>query len=132
MSRLSTTNNGFITSIAGISIPRGCSAVQVKYANLSDSQAGRGMDGTMWPGIFAQVRTLSCNWNGLRPDQIQAILSSVKCSNGFDVTWYDPESGSYQTSQFYAGDRTADVKCFYNNHELIGLQMNLIEITPYR
>lgn len=125
------TNQGSLVSIAGVSIPKGASTLAVNYFDVSDPDAGNSMTGSMWKGYIGSKRKLEIMWNALYPDVIKSVLTAVKGKNSFNVCFYDPESGTYVTSAFYAGDRRADFKWFYRNHELIGLQMNLIEVDCY-
>jgi hypothetical protein len=99
--------------------------------DLSDKDSGNSTNGTMWKGYIGEKRKLNCSFNSLYPDHIRTILQAVQGKNEFQVQFYDWESGTYVTSDFYVGDRTIDVKVFYNNHELAGLTMNLIEVRPY-
>lgn len=131
MSRLPVTNQGSLVSIAGVSVPHGASSLVVNYMDISDPDAGNSIDGTMWKGYIGSKRKLEASWNALYPDHIRAVLQAVKGKNSFPVQFYDPESGTYVTSNFYVGDRKADFKVFYDGHELIGLSMNMIEISCY-
>lgn len=125
------TNIGSLVSIAGVNVPKGASTLSITYYDVSDPDAGNSITGSMWKGVIGCKRKLEIMWNALYPQTIQAILTAVKGLNSFAVRFYDPESGDYVTSNFYAGDRKSDFKWFYNNHELIGLQMNLIEVDCY-
>ena len=128
MSRLHTTNLGSLVSVNGIQVPKGCSTLSITYQDTSDSDSGRSpLTGSMWKGYIGTLRTLKCSWNSLYPDHTRKILQAVKGLNRFPVQFYDPESGEYVTSDFYVGDRTSDIKTFYSNHELIGLNLTLIE-----
>jgi len=131
MSRLPVTNQGSLVSIAGVSVPKGASSLVVNYMDISDQDAGNSMTGSMWKGYIGSKRKLEASWNAMYPDHIRTVLQAVKGKNSFAVTFYDPESGSYVTSNFYVGDRKADFKVFYDNHELIGLSMNMIEVDCY-
>ena len=132
MSRLHTTNLGSLVSVNGVQVPKGCSTLSITYQDTSDSDSGRsGLTGSMWKGYIGTLRTLKCVWNSLYPDHIREILQAVKGLNKFPVQFYDPESGEYVTSDFYVGDRSTDIKTFYRNHELIGLNLTLIENDPY-
>lgn len=131
MSRLPVTNQGSLVSIAGVAVPKGATTLQVVYYDISDADAGNSMTGSMWKGYVGSKRKLNCTWNAMYPNHIRTVLQAVKGKNSFAVCFYDPESGSYVTSNFYVGDRTTDFKVFYNNHELIGLQMNMIEVSCY-
>lgn len=131
MGRLPVTNRGSLVSIAGVTVPKGASSLTVNYMDISDPDSGNSMTGSMWKGYIGSKRKLECSWNAMYPDHIMTVLQAVKGKNGFPVCFYDPESGTYVTSDFYVGDRKADFKTFYDNHELIGLSMNLIEVNCY-
>lgn len=133
MSRLplGIVNKGSLVSIAGVNVPKGATTLVVNYMDVSDPDAGNSMTGDMWKGYIGSKRKLEVTWNALYPDHIKTVLSNIKGKNSFNVEFYDPESGTYVQSAFYVGDRRADFKWFYNNHELIGLQMNLIEVSCY-
>lgn len=133
MSRLPNgiTNVGSLVSIAGVAVPKGATTLAVSYMDVSDPDSGNSMTGSMWKGYIGSKRKLEISWNALYPEHIKTVLQCVKGKNSFSVTFYDPESGTYVTSDFYVGDRRADFKWFYNGHELIGLQMNLIEVNCY-
>lgn len=125
------TNIGSLVSIAGVTVPKGASTLAITYFDVSDPDAGNSITGSMWKGYIGSKRKLEITWNALYPTVIQTVLAAVKGLNSFAVNFYDPESGQYVTSNFYAGDRKSDFKWFYNNHELIGLQMSLIEVDCY-
>ena len=125
------TNQGSLVSIAGVAVPKGATTLTITYYDVSDPDSGNSMTGSMWKGYVGSKRKLEIVWNALYPTVIQTILTAVKGLNSFAVNFYDPESGQYVTSNFYAGDRKSDFKWFYNNHELIGLTMNLIEVDCY-
>lgn len=125
------TNIGSLVSIAGVNVPKGASTLVINYYDVSDPDSGNSINGSMWKGYVGSKRKLEITWNALYPTVIQTVLTAVKGLNSFPVEFYDPESGSYVTSNFYAGDRKTDFKWFYNNHELIGLTMSLIEVDCY-
>lgn len=131
MSRLSVNNQGSLVSIAGVAVPKGATTLQIVYYDISDADSGNSMTGDMWKGYVGSKRKLNATWNAMYPSHIRTVLQAVKGKNSFPVRFYDPESGSYVTSNFYVGDRTTDFKAFYENHELIGLQMNMIEVSCY-
>jgi hypothetical protein len=125
------TNIGSLVSIAGVNVPKGASTLVINYYDVSDPDSGNSINGSMWKGYVGSKRKLEITWNILYPTMIQSVLTAVKGKNSFPVRFYDPESGSYVTSNFYAGDRKTDFKWFYRNHELIGLTMSLIEVDCY-
>jgi hypothetical protein len=125
------TNIGSLVSIAGVNVPKGASTLVINYYDVSDPDSGNSINGSMWKGYVGSKRKLEITWNALYPTVIETILTAVKGKNSFAVKFYDPESGSYVTSNFYAGDRKTDFKWFYRNHELIGLTMSLIEVDCY-
>lgn len=132
MARLSVTNRGALVSIGGVAVPRGASKMTIKYYDISDADSGNSMTGVMWKGYLGTKRELNIVFNALRPAQARAILQAMRTNpNGFSVEFYDVESGTYATSTFYCGDRTADILWFHPNHEITGITFNLIEVAPY-
>ena len=125
------TNIGSLVSIAGVAVPKGAATLAVNYFDVSDPDAGESLTGSMWKGYVGSKRKIEATWNAMYPTHIRDVLTAVKGKNSFAVQFYDPESGTYVTSDFYVGDRKADFKVFYSGHELIGLQMNLIEVNCY-
>ena len=125
------TNIGSLVSIAGVAVPRGASTLAITYYDVSDPDSGNSMTGSMWKGYIGSKRKLEIKWNAAYPTLIKTVLTAVKGQNSFAVQFYDPESGTYVTSNFYAGDRKSEYVWFYKDHEMLDLTMSLIEVDCY-
>lgn len=130
--RLGEANKGSLVSLDGVAVPEGCSEIEIEYEDLSDPDAGRSQDGTMWAGKMGTIRKLVCSWNALLPSSVAAIEKAVRNKNSVMVEFYDDGSGSYFTSAFYAGNRKTKKVTFFPGKERISLSFNLIEISPYQ
>lgn len=52
----------------------------------------------------ADVRTLSCQWQGLSKSDTTTLYNAITAKN-FTVTFYDPKAGTDTTFTAYRGDR---------------------------
>lgn len=107
-----------IRSVNGTAV-RCPSAYQYDLQDVSASNAGRTEDGKMHKERIGQCVKLELRWDYIPSADVAVILQAFN-PEYFDVTYLDAKSGTYQTKEFYAGDRTAPM---YNAK--LGLWTNL-------
>lgn len=96
--------------------------------DVSSSETGRTLDALMHKDVVAQKRTLSLQWNGVRPAEASAILKAVNSDVFFSVKYPDPMSGNPETRTFYVGDRTAPYKLWTTDNKIYSsISFELIE-----
>lgn len=115
-----------IRSVNGVTVP--CpSSYQYKLSDVSSADAGRTEDGMMDKMRIAQKVHLELEWWNVSPEDAATILQAFD-SEYFNVTYLDAKSGTFQTKQFYAGDRSSPL---YNYSTLMGVwskvAFNIIE-----
>lgn len=118
------TNTNPIQSVGGASIPCPSSYVY-KLSDISAADAGRTEDTTMDKMRIGQCVHLELQWSYLTTAEVSQIMTAFN-PEYISVTFLDALSGSYKTSTFYVGDRSAPL---YN--ALLGrwtnLSFNIIE-----
>lgn len=104
------------------------SKYQVIVSDISKADSGRTEDGKMWKEKIGQLVKIELEWSYLTDAEVSAVLTAFD-PEYFDVTYKDPKLNSFQTREFYVGDRTAPM---YNSRMGIweGLKLNIIERTP--
>lgn len=107
-----------IRSVNGTAV-RCPSAYQYDLQDVSASNAGRTEDGKMHKERIGQCVKLELRWDYIPSADVAVILQAFN-PEYFDVTYLDAKSGTFQTKEFYAGDRTAPM---YNAK--LGLWTNL-------
>ena len=107
-----------IRSVNGTAV-RCPSAYQYDLQDVSASNAGRTEDGKMHKERIGQCVKLELRWDYIPSADVAVILQAFN-PEYFNVTYLDAKSGTFQTKEFYAGDRTAPM---YNAK--LGLWTNL-------
>lgn len=99
-----------IQSVNGATIP--CpSSYTYKLSDVSAPDAGRTEDTTMDKMRIGQCVHLELSWAYLTTAEVAQVLTAFN-PEYFTVTYLDAMRGTYRTSTFYAGDRSAPM---YNN-----------------
>ena len=94
-----------IQSVGGVTVP--CpSSYAFKLSDISAADAGRTEDTTMDKMKIGQVVHLELSWGYLTDEQVQTVLNAFDAEY-FQVTYRNAKTNSFETSWFYAGDRTA-------------------------
>ena len=75
-------------------------------------------DALMHKNRVAQKRKLQVSWVGLDWQQTASIMQAVQ-PEYMDVTYPDMLSGTYETRNFYVGDRTAPVKFWFTHKKMM-------------
>lgn len=95
--------------------------------DVSASESGRTEDLVMHKNRVGQKRKLSLGWNAKSWQETSVILQAFN-PEYFRVRYPDMLSGTYETRTFYAGDREAPVKYWWDGKELIEtITFNVIE-----
>lgn len=115
-----------ILKVNGVFIPDP-SEMQWGEQSVSDSNAGRSMDGKMHVNLVTRKRKLELKWSGIDFATISEILKAVKPET-FQVTFWDFEENENVTKPFYVGDRTAMVKSFVTGYRRCDVAFNIIEV----
>lgn len=97
--------------------------------DVSSSDAGRVEDinATMYKNRKAQKRKIELSWNGLGPEDTSKILQAFN-PEYFNVYYFDPMDGIYETRTFYRGDASAPFHIWTTKHRIYKqLSFNIIE-----
>ena len=104
------------------------SSLQWGIQSVSDSNAGRDMQGTMHVNIVTQKRKLELAWNAVDFTTASEILNAVNHET-FNVTYRDALTNRMETRTFYVGDRSAPVYSYAVGHQWYSnITFNLIEV----
>lgn len=79
---------------------------QWEREDLSNSSAGRTEDGKMHKNRIGYKISLTLSWENIETAVASLILKAFS-PEYIDVTYLDPEEGTYSTKTFYVGNRTA-------------------------
>lgn len=95
--------------------------------DISASESGRTDDTLMHKNRVGQKRKIELTWNGKDWNTTSKILKAFNPEYIF-VRYPDMMSGQYETREFYVGDRTAPVKCWWiGNQRTESISFNIIE-----
>lgn len=101
---LSSPNNGF----------------NVSLEDISSSDSGRNLSGTMDKKVIAQKWTVELSYTNISDEIISSILQKVKSNVEVDLTFPSPMLGTDDTQKFYTGTpsithkNTINDKCFWD------------------
>lgn len=115
-----------ILMVNGVFIPDP-SELQWGIQSVSDSNAGRTMDGKMHVNLVTRKRKIELKWSGVDFATTAEILAAVN-DETFDVTYHDALTNSSQTKTFYVGDRSAMVKSYVEGYRRNDISFNIIEV----
>lgn len=94
-----------IQSVGGASVK--CPSVyEWSLQDISASDAGRTESTIMDKMRLGQCVKIKLAWNYITTEEASAILTAFN-PEYLDVSYLDPMRGTYRTSEFYVGDRTA-------------------------
>ena len=116
-----------IQAIGNTTVPSP-SKYRVIVSDVSKADSGRTEDGKMWKEKVGQLVKIELEWSYLSSNDVSSILTAID-PEYFEVTYLDPKTMTFVTSEFYVGDRTAPM---YNSRMGIweSLALNIIERTP--
>lgn len=103
------------------------SELQWGIQSVSDSNAGRTMDGKMHVNLVTRKRKIELKWSGVDFATTAEILAAVN-DETFSVTYHDALTNSSQTKTFYVGDRSAMVKSYVEGYRRNDISFNIIEV----
>lgn len=103
------------------------SELQWGIQSVSDSNAGRTMDGKMHVNLVTRKRKIELKWSGVDFATTAEILAAVN-NETFSVTYFDALTNSSQTRTFYVGDRSAMVKSYVEGYRRNDISFNIIEV----
>ena len=104
------------------------SSLQWGIQSVSDSSAGRDMNGEMHVNLVTRKRKLELTWNAVDFNTASEILNAVNPAT-FNVTYRDALTNNIETRKFYVGDRTAPVYSYAVGHQWYSnISFNLIEV----
>lgn len=101
---------------AYIPIPSGytCNA-----SDVSDSDAGRTEDTKMHKNLLGVCIHIGMEWHYVTPEEAQELMTAF-APEYFSVQYLDVRTGTYRTSEFYCGDKTATM-----SQTAIGIRYNV-------
>ena len=103
------------------------SELQWGIQSVSDSNAGRTMDGKMHVNLVTRKLKIELKWSGVDFATTAEILAAVN-NETFSVTYFDALTNSSQTRTFYVGDRSAMVKSYVEGYRRNDISFNIIEV----
>ena len=86
-----------------VSVPSGYT---INASDVSDSNAGRTEDTTMHKNLLGSCVHIGLEWSYITPEDAVDIMT-IFAPEYFEVEYLDVRTGSYVTSTFYAGDKSA-------------------------
>ena len=92
----------------------------VSLEDISSSDSGRNLSGTMDKQVIAQKWTVELNYTNISDDIISNILQKVKSKVEVSLTFPNPMLGADDTQKFYTGTpsithkNTINDKCFWD------------------
>ena len=112
-----------IQSVGGVVIP--CpSKYDWKLSDVSAADAGRTEDAKMHKMRIAQKVHLELEWQNVDDTVASAVLVAFN-PEYINVTYYDYKAMSFQTKNFYVGDRT--VSAYSRVKKYSTIEFNIIE-----
>ena len=104
------------------------SSLQWGIQSVSDSNAGRDMNGDMHVNLITRKRKLELSWNGVDFATTSEILQAFNPET-FNVTYLDSQTNTRLTKRFYVGDRTAPVHSYAEGQRWYSnVAFNIIEV----
>ena len=104
------------------------SSLQWGIQSVSDSNAGRDMNGDMHVNLITRKRKLELSWNGVDFATTSEILQAFNPET-FNVTYLDAQTNTRLTKRFYVGDRTAPVHSYAEGQRWYSnVAFNIIEV----
>lgn len=113
-----------LRSVGGVEVP--CPSKYIfKIQDVSEANAGRTEDGKMHKLMIGQCVKLELGWQNIPTDKVSTILQAFN-HEYFNVTYLDARLGTYRTTEFYVGDRSAPA---YNTRMGLweSVEFNIIE-----
>lgn len=94
-----------LRSVDGGQIP--CpSKYDVKYSDISASDAGRTEDCVMHKMTIGRKVHIELEWSNIPDEGVKIVLRAFTHREYFEVTYYDYMMETYETKTFYVGDRS--------------------------
>jgi hypothetical protein len=115
-----------ILKVNGVFIPDP-SEMQWGEQSVSDSNAGRDMNGDMHVNLINRKRKLELKWSGIDFATTSEVIKAVEPET-FQVTFFDFKENKNVTKTFYVGDRTSTVKSFVSGYRRCDVAFNIIEV----
>lgn len=115
-----------ILKVNGMFIPDP-SELQWGIQSVSDSNAGRTMDGKMHVNLVTRKRKIELKWSGVDFATTKEILQAVN-SETFTVEFHDALINDNYLGTFYVGDRSAMVKSYVEGYRRNDISFNIIEV----
>ena len=104
------------------------SSLQWGIQTVSDSNAGRDMNGEMHVNLVTRKRKLELTWNAVDFQTASEVLQAVNAET-FTVEYLDALTNRTEKKKFYVGDRTAPVYSYAVGHRWYNnITFNLIEV----
>lgn len=113
-------------TVDGVAMP--CpSAFSWGLQDISASESGRTEDMVMHKNRIGQKRKISLQWNALDLATTSKVLKAFN-PQYVNVRYPDMLEGKYEEREFYVGDRSAPVKCWwYGNKRTEVVSFDIIE-----
>lgn len=109
-----------------IPIPSGYTC---NVSDVSDSDAGRTEDTKMHKNLLGACVHLGMEWSYISPDDAIELMTAF-APEYFIVEYLDVRTGTYRTSEFYCGDKTATM-IMTSIGQRYNVSFNIIERTAH-
>lgn len=104
------------------------SSLQWGIQSVSNSDAGRDIDGNMHVNLVTRKRKIELAWNGVDFATTSEILKAFNPET-FWVQYLDAQTNNTEKKEFYVGDRTAMVHSYAQGHRWYStVAFNIIEV----
>ena len=94
-----------LQSVGGVTVKSPSSYIY-KLEDVSAADAGRTEDTVMQKKRIGQVVSLELSWKNITTAEVSAILQAFN-PEYINVTYLDAKAGTFVTSEFYVGNRSA-------------------------
>jgi len=75
--------------------------------------SNRNADGYLsWDTVRQNVGKLDLTWDNLDGGRLQAVIAAIRGKKKFMATFFNPNTGDWETREFYAGDRATQLARF--------------------
>lgn len=100
----------------------------VQLEDISSSDSGRNLSGTMDKKVITQKWTVELNYSNLSDTVISKILQQVKTNTNVNFTFPNPMLGKDDTRVFYTGTPSITHKFTNNDVHFWDLKVTFIEV----
>lgn len=117
-----------VFKVDGVAIGQPNAGFSVQLEDISSSDSGRNLSGTMDKQIVTQKWTVELSYTNLSDNVISKILQQVKTNTNVNLTFPNPMLGRDDTRLFYTNSPSITHKFTSNNVCFWDLKISFIEV----